>query len=309
MTEASMIGLLVATVSFGALLYLAALGELISEKAGVLNLGVEGMMAMGAVSAFMAAHQTGNPWIGLAVGVLAGALTGFLHGWFTVVLGAEQVVSGLSLTILGLGFAAYMGKNVVGRPPGGVLAPVDWGPLTDIPWAGPVLFGQAPFVYLAVLAGLATWFVLSRTRIGLALRAAGESASTADAAGHSVVGLRLGAVVVGGGLAGASGAYLTLTLTPQWAEGITAGRGWIALALVVFASWRPSRVLLGAILFGGITILQLNAQAAGLGIPGAFMSMLPYIATIVVLVLISRDAIRIRLNAPACLGKPFRAER
>ena len=308
MTEASMIGLLVATVSFGALLYLAALGELISEKAGVLNLGVEGMMAMGAVSAFMAAHQTGNPWIGLVVGVLAGALTGLLHGWFTVVLGAEQVVSGLSLTILGLGFAAYMGKNVVGRPPGAVLAPVDWGPLTDIPWAGPVLFGQAPFVYLAVLVGIATSFVLSRTRAGLALRAAGESASTADAAGHSVVGLRLCAVGIGGGLAGASGAYLTLTLTPQWAEGITAGRGWIAVALVIFGAWRPGRAAVGALLFGGLLALKTRLQTFGVDFSPILLSMLPYVSTIAVLIAISVRARNRPSPAPAALGTAYRRE-
>ena len=247
MNEASLIGLLEATVSFGALLYLAALGEMITEKAGILNLGVEGMMAIGAVTGFVVALQTGNPWVALVAAIGAGALAGLLHGLFTVVLGAEQVVSGLSLTILGIGLAAYIGKGFVGRPAGAELVPVDWGPLTDIPWAGPVLFQQSPLVYMAVLAGLAAWFVLGRTRLGLAVRAAGESASTADAAGHSVVGLRLGAVATGGALAGASGAYLTLSITPQWVEGVIAGRGWIAVALVIFGAWRPGRVALASL--------------------------------------------------------------
>ncbi len=308
MTEASMIGLLVATVSFGALLYLAALGELIAEKAGILNLGVEGMMAMGAVSAFMAALEWGNPWLALLVGIVVGALTASVHGWFTVVMGAEQVVSGLSLTILGLGFAAYTGKNVVGRPPGAVLAPVDWGPLTDLPWAGPVLFGQAPFVYLAVLAGVAAWFVLTRTRIGLALRAAGESASTADVAGHSVVGLRFGAVAVGGGLAGASGAYLTLSLTPQWAEGMTAGRGWIAVALVIFGAWRPGRAAVGALLFGGLLALKTRLQTFGVDISPILLSMLPYVLTITVLIVVSVRARNRPSPSPAALGTAYRRE-
>ncbi|MEC9424190.1 MAG: ABC transporter permease, partial [Actinomycetota bacterium] len=186
MTEASLVGLLEATVSFGALLYLAALGEMIAEKAGILNLGVEGMMAMGAVTGFVVALHSGDPWVALLAAVAAGAAVGLLHGFFTVVLGAEQVVSGLSLTILGLGLSAYLGRGSVGQPAGAELVGVDWGPLTDLPWAGPVLFGQSPLVYLAVLAGFATWFVLWRTRLGLAVRAAGESASTADAAGHSV---------------------------------------------------------------------------------------------------------------------------
>ncbi len=308
MNEASLIGLLEATVSFGALLYLAALGEMITEKAGILNLGVEGMMAIGAVTGFVVALQTGNPWVALVAAIGAGALAGLLHGLFTVVLGAEQVVSGLSLTILGIGLAAYIGKGSVGRPAGAELVPVDWGPLTDIPWAGPVLFQQSPLVYMAVLAGLAAWFVLGRTRLGLAVRAAGESAPTADAAGHSVVGLRLGAVATGGALAGASGAYLTLSITPQWVEGVIAGRGWIAVALVIFGAWRPGRVALGALLFGLTLALKTRLQTFGVDFSPILLSMLPYLLTVGVLVAISIRARNRPSPAPAALGIAYRRE-
>ena len=303
-----MIGLLEATVSFGALLYLAALGEMITEKVGILNLGVEGMMAIGAVTGFVVALQTENPWVALVAAIGAGALAGLLHGLFTVVLGAEQVVSGLSLTILGIGLAAYIGKGSVGRPAGAELVPVDWGPLTDIPWAGPVLFQQSPLVYMAVLAGLAAWFVLGRTRLGLAVRAAGESASTADAAGHSVVGLRLGAVATGGALAGASGAYLTLSITPQWVEGVIAGRGWIAVALVIFGAWRPGRVALGALLFGLTLALKTRLQTFGVDFSPILLSMLPYLLTVGVLVAISIRARNRPSPAPAALGIAYRRE-
>ena len=308
MTEASFIGLLEATVSFGALLYLAALGEMITEKAGILNLGVEGMMAIGAVTGFVVALQTGNPWVALVAAIAAGALIGLLHGLFTVVLGAEQVVSGLSLTILGIGLAAYIGKGSVGQPAGAELVPVDWGPLSDIPWAGPVLFQQSPLVYMAVLAGLVAWFVLGRTRLGLAVRAAGESAPTADAAGHSVAGLRLGAVATGGALAGASGAYLTLSITPQWAEGVVAGRGWIAVALVIFGAWRPGRVALGALLFGLTLALKTRLQTFGVDFSPILLSMLPYLLTVGVLVAISIRSRNRPSPAPAALGIAYRRE-
>ncbi len=308
MSEASMIGLLTAAVSFGALLYLAALGELISEKAGILNLGVEGMMAMGAVTGFMVALETENAWLALIVAMLVSASFALIHGLFTVVLGAEQVVSGLSLTILGLGMAAFVGKNAVGRPPGAVLAPVDWGFLSDIPWIGPIIFSQSPIVYFAVLFGAATSFVLTRTRTGLALRGAGESASTVDASGHSVVQLRLGAVAMGGALAGASGAYLTLSLTPQWTEGVTAGRGWIAVALVIFGAWRPGRCAVGALLFGGLLALKTRLQTFGVDLSPILLSMIPYVLTIGVLIAISIRARNRPSSAPAALGQAYRRE-
>ena len=308
MSEASMIGLLTAAVSFGALLYLAALGELISEKAGNLNLGVEGMMAMGAVTGFMVALETENAWLALVVAMIVGALFALIHGLFTVVLGAEQVVSGLSLTILGIGLAAFVGKNAVGRPPGAVLASVDWGVLSDIPWVGPILFRQSPIVYFAVFLGVATSFVLSRTSTGLALRGAGESASTVDAAGYSVVKLRLGAVAIGGAFAGASGAYLTLCLTPQWTEGVTAGRGWIAVALVIFGAWRPGRCAIGALLFGGLLALKTRLQTFGVDLSPILLSMIPYVLTIGVLIVISIRARNRPSAAPAALGQAYRRE-
>ncbi|MBT3263149.1 MAG: ABC transporter permease [Acidiferrobacteraceae bacterium] len=289
-------------------LVFAATGELVCEKSGVLNLGVEGMMLIGAVFGFAAVTLTGQPLAGLLAGSLCGLVAALIFALLTLTLLSNQVATGLALTIFGTGLSALVGLDYVGETIEQIRSihiPV----LSDLPVIGRLLFGHDPLVYLAIIIlALCGWF-LKHTRWGMILRAVGDSDVSAHAIGYPVIAIRYAAVAFGGAMAGLGGAYLSLVYTPLWAENMTAGRGWIALALVVFASWRPSRVLLGAILFGGITILQLNAQAAGLGIPGAFMSMLPYIATIVVLVLISRDAIRIRLNAPACLGKPFRAER
>ena len=289
-------------------LVFAATGELVCEKSGVLNLGVEGMMLIGAVFGFAAVALTGQPLAGLLAGSLCGLIAALIFAVLTLTLLSNQVATGLALTIFGTGLSALVGLDYVGETIEQIRSihiPV----LSDLPVIGRLLFGHDPLVYLAIIIlALSGWF-LKHTRWGMILRAVGDSDVSAHAIGYPVIAIRYAAVAFGGAMAGLGGAYLSLVYTPLWAENMTAGRGWIALALVVFASWRPSRVLLGAILFGGITILQLNAQAAGLGIPGAFMSMLPYIATIVVLVLISRDAIRIRLNAPACLGKPFRAER
>lgn len=308
MNEASLIGLFVATVSFAALLYLAALGELLSEKAGVLNLGVEGMMAIGAVTAFIAGVELGNPWAALAIAMMSGAALASVHGFFTVALGAEQVVSGLSLTILGLGLAAYLGKDYVGLPPRAELVPVEWAGLSDIPWVGPIFFSQSPIVYIAILMGVAVSVVLTNTRIGLALRASGESASSTDSAGHSVLGLRLSAVAAGGALAGASGAYLTLSLTTQWAEGLTAGRGWIAVALVIFGAWKPGRVGWGAILFGGTLALKTRLQTFGVDFSPIILSMLPYVLTLLILLVISVRSRKRPSPAPAGLGFPYRRE-
>ena len=289
-------------------LMFAATGELICERSGVLNLGVEGMMLIGAVFGFAAAAVTGNAALGLLVAMTSGALAALIFATLTLNLLSNQVATGLALTIFGTGLSALVGVDYVGENIDQIVSihiPV----LTDVPIVGRLLFGHDPLVYLALLILLGASWLLSRSRWGMILRAVGDSDVSAHAIGYPVIAIRFAAVTFGGLMAGLGGGYLSLVYTPLWAENMTAGRGWIALALVVFASWRPARVLFGAILFGGITILQLNAQAAGLGIPAAFMSMLPYIATIVVLVLISRDAIKIRLNAPACLGRPFRAER
>lgn len=287
-------------------LVFASVGELITERSGVLNLGVEGMMIMGAIAAFAATLASGSYVVGILAGAAAGAAMGGLFGLLTLSLMSNQVATGLALTLFGLGLSALIGQSFSGASlpqfPR-VHIPV----LTDIPFVGPLIFGQDALVYLSIALVLGvTWF-LARTRAGLILRAAGENHDAAHAIGYPVIGIRYLAVMFGGACAGLGGAYLSLVQTPLWVERMTAGRGWIALALVVFASWKPLRVLGGAYLFGGITILQLHSQALGLQIDPQILSMLPYIATIVVLVVISRDATRMKLNAPSCLGKVFYA--
>jgi len=300
----SIAALLVAMMRAATPLLFAALGELITEKSGVLNLGVEGMMLGGAVAAFMAAVATGNPLWGLAAAAGLGALMALLFAFLTITLLANQVATGLALTIFGIGLSAFLGQDLVGKTVE-PLAAVDLGPLSDIQLIGPVLFGQDPMVYLSLALAAAVWWFLYRTRRGLILRAVGESPHAAHAIGYPVRFIRAMAILFGGAMCGLGGAYLSLVYTPMWVEGMTAGRGWIALALVVFATWRPGRAVLGAYLFGGITILQLHVQGAGVAVPSQLLSMLPYLATILVLVLISRDSTRIRLNAPASIGKVF----
>ncbi len=289
-------------------LIFAAIGELVAEKSGVLNLGVEGMMLMGAVAAFAVTLTTGSPLLGLLAAMAAATAMALIFGVLTLSLLANQVATGLALTIFGIGLSSFVGQGFVGKPVQAVAA-VDLGWLTELPVIGRVVFGQNPLVYLAlVMVAAVAWF-LYRTRAGLILRAVGENHHAAHAIGYPVIAIRYGAVAFGGAMAGLGGAYLSLAYTPMWVENMTAGRGWIALALVVFATWRPWRVVAGAWLFGGVTILQLHAQGAGVAVPSQLMSMLPYVATIVVLVLISRDATRIRMNAPASIGKPFHPER
>lgn len=300
-------GLLIAMMRAATPLAFAALGELITEKSGVLNLGVEGMILMGAVGAFAATVSTGNPAFGVLAAMLLGAAMALLFGWLTLYLLTNQVATGLALTIFGIGLSAFVGQDFVGRTVE-PLAAVDLGLLTAIPLIGPVVFGQDPLVYLSIGLAAAVWWFLYRSRPGLVLRAVGESPHAAHAIGYPVRRIRLAAVLFGGALCGLGGAYLSLVYTPMWVEGMSAGRGWIALALVVFATWRPWRALFGAYLFGGITIVQLHVQGAGVAVPSQLMSMLPYLATILVLVLISRDATRIRLNAPASIGKVFHPE-
>jgi simple sugar transport system permease protein len=300
--------LLVAMIRAATPLALAAVGELVAEKSGVLNLGVEGMMLVGAVGAFAVAVATGSLALALLAGVIAAMLMAFLFGVLTLSLMSNQVATGLALTLFGIGLSAFLGQDFIGVPVTGVEAVVIPG-LSGVPLVGPVLFGQDPLVYasLALTAGV-SWF-LYRTRAGLVVRAVGENHHAAHAIGYPVLAIRYLCVLFGGAMAGLAGAYLSLVYTPMWVESMTAGRGWIALALVVFATWRPGRVLLGAYLFGGVTIVQLHAQGAGVAVSSHLLSMLPYLATILVLVLISRDRTRIRLNAPACLGKVFRPER
>lgn len=289
-------------------LLLAAIGELVVERSGVLNLGVEGMMVIGAVCAFAAAVLTGNPWIGVLAGIAAGAILSLLFGVLALSLATNQVATGLSLTLLGIGLSGMIGENFVGRA-GVRLASLDIPVLTDLPLVGRLIFGQDPLFYVSIaLTAVVMWF-LFRTRTGLTLRAIGDNHKSAHALGISVLKYRYLAVMFGGACAGLAGAHLSLVYTPQWVENMTAGRGWIALALVVFASWRPWRVIGGAYLFGAVTIGQLHAQALGFGIPSQLLSSLPYLATIVVLVLISRDRRLTVMNTPASLAQPFVPDR
>ena len=296
--------ILVATVAASVPLILAALGELVTEKSGVLNLGVEGMMAVGAIVAFAVAVETQQLILAAIAGAVAGAVMSLIFAFITLTLMANQVATGLALTLFGTGLSAFLGLKYTSVALDGAKAmaiPV----LSDIPVLGTLLFSYNGFVYFAVLVFLAISWFLYRSRAGLVLRAIGESPSSAHALGASVIKVRYLAVLFGGAMAGLAGAYLSTAYTPLWAEGMIAGRGWIALALVVFATWRPVRVLIGALLFGGVTIAQFHVQGIGIEIPAQFLSMLPYLATILVLVVISRDAGLIRLNAPASLGQPF----
>lgn len=287
---------------------LAAIGELVVERAGVLNLGVEGMMIMGAICGFITAVESGSPALGFIGGAAGGAILSLLFALLTQVMQANQVASGLALTLFGLGLSSLLGQGYVGiKPP--LTGSVPFGPLADIPFFGKVLFSHDPFVYLSVVIVAAVWAFLKFTRGGLILRAVGESHDAAHALGYKVQRIRLLAILFGGAMAGLGGAYLSLVRVPQWVDGITAGAGWIALAIVVFASWRPWRALLGAWLFGGITQLQLNLQAAQVPIPVEYLSMSPYLITILVLVVMSSGRGRASLNAPACLGQNFHAAR
>lgn len=296
--------LIAAMLASGTPLAIAGLGLLINEKVGVLNLGAEGMLLVGAVTGFAVSFHTGSTVLALLAGAGAAALLAALFGWLVIWINANQYATGLAVSLFGGGFSAFVGVPYVGQKLG---APVSHAiPLLgDIPFVGPALFRQHPMVYLTVIAvAVVAWFFY-RTRAGLVLRAVGESPESAHALGYPVRLLRLAAVLAGGALCGVAGAYLSTVYTPLWVEGMVAGRGWIALALTVFATWRPARILLGAYLFGGVTMLQLHLQGVGVDVPSQFLSMLPYVATVVVLVLISRNPIWLRANMPASLGKPF----
>jgi simple sugar transport system permease protein len=287
-------------------LVLAATGELVTERAGVLNLGVEGMMIVGAIAGFSAMIGTRNVPVALLAALLAGAVMAALFAVLVLTLRANQVASGLALTMFGLGLSALWGQGY-----SGLSAPafphLHVPGLSDLPLVGKLLLSHDLLVYLSLVMVAVVAWVLARARLGLVVRAVGENHDAAHAIGYPVIAIRYLATMFGGAMAGLGGAYLSLVQTPLWVERMTAGRGWIALALVVFATWKPWRVLLGAYLFGAITVLQLHSQALGMKVDAQLLSMLPYLATIVVLVLISRDTLRVRLNAPACLGKPFDA--
>ena len=296
--------IMLTVVSAATPLLLAATGELVAEKSGVLNLGVEGMMLIGAVCAFIAALTTGSWFVGIIAGAAAGVLMSALFGVLTLIFLANQVASGLALTLFGIGLSSLLGIPFVGLPIE-KLPTLSLPLLSDIPLIGPLLFDQDILIYLSVFMALGVHWFLNHSKPGLVLRAVGESHDAAHSIGYAVVKIRFMAVMFGGAMAGLGGAFLSLSYTPMWVEHMTAGRGWIALALVVFATWKPGRVIVGAYLFGAVTILQLHLQGIGVQIPAQVLSMTPYLVTILVLVLISRQSSRVKLNAPACIGQIF----
>ncbi|MGE0253627.1 MAG: ABC transporter permease [Alphaproteobacteria bacterium] len=287
-------------------LLLAATGELVAEKSGVLNLGVEGMMLVGAVVGFAVTVTTGNTLLGVVAGMLGGIAISLVFAVLTLTFLANQVATGLAIAIFGTGLSALMGAGYVGVAVER-LAQLDVKGLSDLPFVGPVVFGQDTLVYVSIAAVAAVWWFLYRSHAGLVLRAVGDSHDAAHAIGYPVVAIRYAATLFGGAMAGLAGAYMSLAYNASWSENMTAGRGWIALALVVFSTWRPVWLVVGAYLFGSIMYLSLYLQGLGVAVPSQFVSALPYVVTIVVLVAISRDRTRIRLNAPACLGRPFHA--
>jgi simple sugar transport system permease protein len=296
--------LLAATLNAGTVLAIAALGLLINEKAGIVNLGAEGMMLCAAIAGFATVVHTGSDVMGFVAGMAAGALMAAIFGGLVIYLGTNQYATGLALSLFGAGFSAFVGIGYVQEklPP----RPAFEIPFfADIPWVGPAVFKQHPLVYGVIGFVFALIWFLEKTRTGLVLRSVGESPESAHALGYPVRRIRLYAVVAGGALCGLAGAYISVAYTPLWVEGMVAGKGWIALALTTFATWRPARILLGAYLFGGVTMLQFHLQGLGVQVPSQWLSALPYLATIVVLALISRNPAWIRINMPASLGKPF----
>lgn len=304
LTPESLALLLAATLNAGTVVALASLGLLVNERAGVLNLGAEGMMLVAAIAGFATGVNTGSDWLGFAAGAAAGALMAGAFGVLVIWLNTNQYATGLALSLFGAGLSAFVGitytqQRLPERPHFAIPG------LADLPFVGPALFRQHPLVYITIALAIGLAWFLMRSRGGLVLRAVGESPESAHALGYAVRPIRLLAVMTGGALCGVAGAYISLAYTPLWVEGMVAGKGWIALALTTFATWRPGRVLLGAYLFGGVTMLQFQLQGQGVQIPSQFLTMLPYLATIVVLVLISRNPTWIRINMPASLGKPF----
>jgi general nucleoside transport system permease protein len=296
--------LIAATLNAGTVLAIASLGLLINEKAGIVNLGAEGMMLCAALAGFATVVHTGNTWLGFLAGMGAGALLAAVFGVLVIWLNTNQYATGLALSLFGAGFSAFAGTGYVQAT---LPEQVRWSVpfLADIPLLGAALFRHHPMVYGCVAIALGMIWFLYRTRAGLVLRSVGESPESAHALGYPVRRIRLLAVMAGGALCGLAGAYVSTVYTPLWVEGMIAGKGWIALALTTFATWRPARVLLGAYLFGGVTMLQFHLQAIGVQIPSQFLTMLPYLATVVVLVLISRNPTWIRINMPSSIGKPF----
>lgn len=291
------------TLVAGTPLLLGTIGEIISERSGILNLGVEGVMAVGAVTAFIVTHHTGNPWLGLCAAIVAGMLFSIIHAFASVSLQSNQVVSGLALTMLGLGMAGLLGKPYVGKPLAIKINAMPIPFLSDIPIVGPVLFNQSPFFYLSILLAIGVWFMLEHTLLGIRIRSAGENPKATETQGVNVSRIRYLSVIAAGGFSAMAGAHLSISYSKSWIEGMTAGRGWIVIALTIFALWNPMRAVVGAFLFGGIFVLQYMLQP--LGISPNFLAMLPYLATLLVLLVGGLRDSR-RLNAPAMLAEPYR---
>ncbi len=302
-----LIAFLASTAGAATPLVLASMGELVTERSGVLNLGIEGMMLVGAVVGFSVTLGTGLAGFGLLAAMLAGMAMALIFAFLVLTLQTNQVATGLALTLFGIGLSAFIGRGLVGQTVE-PLPHLSFPLLSELPFVGPLLFRFDIIVYASLALVAAIGWMLARTRLGLMIRAVGESPESAHAIGFHVIALRYGTIAFGGAMAGLGGAYLSMALTPMWVEGMTAGRGWIALAQVVFATWKPRGVLLGAYLFGGVTVLQFHGQGFGLAVPSEFLSMLPYLATIAVLVFICRNPQTILLNKPMSLGQNFRAD-
>jgi simple sugar transport system permease protein len=291
------------TLIAGTPLLLGTIGEVICERSGILNLGVEGVMAIGAVSAFIVTFVTGNPWLGMLVAIIAGALISIIHAFVSITLHASQVVSGLALTMLGLGISGLVGKPYIGKP---LTVKMETWPipvLSDIPVLGPIFFDHSPYFYLAILLAVIAWFILENTRLGITVRSAGENPKATETQGVSVYRVRYWCVIIGGAFSGMAGAHLSTSYSKSWIEGMTAGRGWIVIALTIFALWNPMRAMVGAFLFGGIFVVQYLLQP--LGISPNFLAMLPYIFTLLVLFIGALRDSR-KLNPPAMLAEPYR---
>lgn len=298
------ISILVRTIVAGTPLLLGTLGEVTTERSGILNLGVEGMMSVGAVTGFIVTFTTGSPWLGMVAAILAGAASSLLHGFITISLRANQVVSGLSLTMLGLGLSGLWGKNFIGRPLPTRMAPIAIPGLSKIPVVGEILFYQDAYFYLSVILGIGLWFILKHTRAGIVVRSVGENPKAAEALGINVSRVKYVCVMVGGAFAGMAGAHLSTAYSKSWIEGMTSGRGWIVIALTIFARWEPSKAFLGAYIFGGIFVLQFVLQP--LGISPNLLAMLPYLTTLLVLLGygMSKKGQR-SMSSPATLGEPY----
>jgi len=308
MTIDILIAILATAITAGTPILYAALGEILTERAGILNLGVEGMMLVGAVSGFIAAFHTSSPWTGIIVAMFAGGAMASIHALLTITLRANQTVSGLSLTIFGIGLSGYLGKPIVGTPLETSFKALELPILSSIPFIGPIMFKQDALVYLSYIIVLVMWFFIYRTKTGLNLRAVGENPAAADSLGINVFCVKYVYVIIGGMLAGIGGAYLSLMYVPTWMENIVAGRGWIAVALVIFATWNPAHAILGAYIFGGIDALGFRLQVMDIMIPSYFLKMLPYIFTIIVLILVTGKNAAKHIGAPQSLGLPYDRE-